>query len=227
MWDILKWIEVLPHSWLFHAMQSVNFTPVPPNRSSALPIVKSTFPLLRWFTRATTPPQKYPKDQNDRTPIATGILELLGHHNTWVLQILGDRRIDIILTNIILIMSVTTPRLNHRLNSISHALYQWSHLWSSKSFQILMTTSFIIFNEVIWPCSFEIQCFMCAQMFSIGLRSGELEECWWHFIPSSCLTGIHTFLCTGALSSITISSLISSNDSFQNSCSGSVNIWSL
>ena len=40
------------HCELFHAIQSVNFTPEPPKRSRALPMVRSTLPLLRLFTRA-------------------------------------------------------------------------------------------------------------------------------------------------------------------------------
>ena len=102
---------------------------------------------------------------------------------------------------------------------------RWSHVLSSKSVHILITTCFIALTEVIWPYSFAIQLFMSAHMFSIGLRSGELDRCW-HLIPNSFLTGIQPFLWTGALSSITIGSSTSPKDFFQNSLSGSVKIWS-
>jgi len=45
---------------------------------------------------------------------------------------------------------------------------------------------------------------MQLQMFSMGFKSGELGGQFKVFIPRSSLTGMHTFLCTGALSSITI-----------------------
>lgn len=58
-WQTCHWI----YCFLFQATQSSNLTPVPPKQSSALPIVRSTLPLLSLFTRSRSsrflPPPAY------------------------------------------------------------------------------------------------------------------------------------------------------------------------
>jgi len=107
------------------------------------------------------------------------------------------------------------------------ACFQWENsLWSTNSSHKWRTACLMALTELMWAYSFAIRCFICAQMFSIGLRSGEFGGCWWHLILNSCLTGIHTFLCIGALSSMTTGSTTSPNDYFQKSLSGPSKIWS-
>ena len=61
----------ISHCFLFHSTHSSNFTPDPPKISRALPIVKSTFPLLSSLTSS--------RSSRERPPPAkvTGIL----HHS--------------------------------------------------------------------------------------------------------------------------------------------------
>lgn len=158
--------------------------------------------LLQWSVESIGIPKKlipHPQLQH---------LELLHHYNAPGIKTLQEGNMEFIPSDVTLKSSGSTfalitawiysGMLSTRCSHLWSSNFEDQWLWGSKSFQILTTTPFMLLRQNVSIFLQNHMLHICLSVLNCIETRRIWRVCWWHFIPSPCLTGIpHLFIRVG------------------------------